>query len=519
MLENLLGSKQTVTSILNQFKDDKNLGILYPSTYGPVQPYVRLGGNERDVRRLLSRLGINFDEVDPLMFSSFPSGSMFWMRGEIMSRFRQLSLSVSDFPVDSAKHDDGTLAHAVERIVPALALGAGLEIRPFVRGDGVFHPWRGMWRITERIETDVLVVDHNIGGGANKFVRGEIKKYVESGATVVRLYFDTTIRAPTFQQIKGGKTKFLTGASGDTIALAIDNCDTREIIVNSLYGLDRQIGGIIAALERAKVTHQSRIRLMVHDFHLACPSQHLLDAEQRYCGIPALDADKCTTCQKINENIDPNWRKSFSLSGWRLQSQALIDLCEEVRFFDQSGEQILSRALQLRPEQRNIVPHELPTRLRPVKPLNKDRIVIGVLGTLQYAKGITIVSQLARYIRETKKPAKIVVVGEACGELDPLVRIHGAYDVEDLPHIIEVNRINLVFISSVVPETFCYTLGEAMEMQLPVVCFDLGAQANRIRNYDKGRAMPIGSSAKDVYQTISQCWRMAYGKGAVEPSI
>ncbi len=179
LLENLLGSKQTVTAILNNFKDDKNLGILYPATYGPVQPFMRLGGNEKDVRCLLSRLGINFDEVDPLMFSSFPSGSMFWARGEIMSRFKQLRLSVSDFPLENAMHDDGTLAHAVERIVPALALGAGLEIRPFVRGDGDFDPLRGMWRVSESIETDVLIIDHNIGGGANNFARDELKKYVE----------------------------------------------------------------------------------------------------------------------------------------------------------------------------------------------------------------------------------------------------------------------------------------------------------------------------------------------------
>jgi glycosyltransferase involved in cell wall biosynthesis len=36
------------------------------------------------------------------------------------------------------------------------------------------------------------------------------------------------------------------------------------------------------------------------------------------------------------------------------------------------------------------------------------------------------------------------------------------------------------------PETFSYVTEEAMDMGLPIACFDLGAPAERVRGYAKG---------------------------------
>ena len=55
-----------------------------------------------------------------------------------------------------------------------------------------------------------------------------------------------------------------------------------------------------------------------------------------------------------------------------------------------------------------------------------------------------------------------------------------------MPDIIEAEKIDLIFIPSVWPETFSYTAQEAIEMGMPVAVFDLWAPAERVKKYSKG---------------------------------
>ena len=84
-------------------------------------------------------------------------------------------------------------------------------------------------------------------------------------------------------------------------------------------------------------------------------------------------------------------------------------------------------------------------------------------------------------------PVKMILVGTG-QELQEteVLSITGPYIREQLPGIIETQKINLIFIPSVWPETFSYTAQEAIEMGMPVAVFDLGAPAERVKKYSKG---------------------------------
>ena len=62
----------------------------------------------------------------------------------------------------------------------------------------------------------------------------------------------------------------------------------------------------------------------------------------------------------------------------------------------------------------------------------------------------------------------------------------GQYDVKDLPSIMQKNLIDIVLIPSIGPETFSYTTEEAMSMDIPVACYNIGAPAERVKNYKNG---------------------------------
>lgn len=114
-------------------------------------------------------------------------------------------------------------------------------------------------------------------------------------------------------------------------------------------------------------------------------------------------------------------------------------------------------------------------------------INIGILGNISLIpKGRLIVDQMCRSL-PSYPDVRIVVLGnyvarEKCKQL----RVRGHYKRTELPSLVEKDRIDIIFIPSVCPETFSYTTAEAMCMEVPVACFALGAPYERVRTYDKG---------------------------------
>ncbi|MEP2291904.1 MAG: glycoside hydrolase family 99-like domain-containing protein [Paracoccaceae bacterium] len=80
--------------------------------------------NKNTTRNLLRRLEITLGQ-DPEL--SFPAGSMYWIKPEMIEMFRGIRLTQSDFEVERGQVD-GTLAHAFERAVGFIALESGHKI-------------------------------------------------------------------------------------------------------------------------------------------------------------------------------------------------------------------------------------------------------------------------------------------------------------------------------------------------------------------------------------------------------
>ncbi len=82
-----------------------------------------LGSNIDLLYRLLGRVDYVFDPKN----MSFPAGSMFWVNPFVLRLLQSLGLGVADFEPEVGQID-GTMAHAVERIIGILARASGMEI-------------------------------------------------------------------------------------------------------------------------------------------------------------------------------------------------------------------------------------------------------------------------------------------------------------------------------------------------------------------------------------------------------
>ena len=125
--ENTVASKEYVNNVRNSFEYDKSLGLLLPpEPFGDVIYQWEYADwyddNYNILSDLCSRLGLsaNIDREYPPMSIS----SAFWCRSTILSKLLGLDLKYEDFP-DEPMSSDGTISHAIERIMPYLAQDAG----------------------------------------------------------------------------------------------------------------------------------------------------------------------------------------------------------------------------------------------------------------------------------------------------------------------------------------------------------------------------------------------------------
>ena len=114
LLKKLLGSQHRVFEILKEFQDNPHLGLQYPDYYPPIQKNIEWGSNFDIAQKLLSKRKIVLNKREKL---DFPGGSMFWFRPESLSILFGLQLQKEDFISQNDRAIDGTLAHAIERII------------------------------------------------------------------------------------------------------------------------------------------------------------------------------------------------------------------------------------------------------------------------------------------------------------------------------------------------------------------------------------------------------------------
>ena len=127
---------------------------------------------------------------------------------------------------------------------------------------------------------------------------------------------------------------------------------------------------------------------------------------------------------------------------------------------------------------------------------------VAVIGNINVTKGLDIVKELHGLLARDEQ---LIVLG-GCEGFAPdseKVVFHGAYQREELPALLERYGVTVALVPSVWPETFCYVVQECMGLGLPLVCFGLGAQAERVRNYDRG-LLASEITAASAYQALRE---------------
>jgi tetratricopeptide (TPR) repeat protein len=133
LLFSLLASPEYIESLVKAFEDDPTLGVAMPPYHPRILNDIGWGLNQSLATELCTKLGLSM----PVTMDVFPAGSMFWYRPAALKGLLNKDWKIDDFP-EEAGQSDGTIIHAMERLILTLANHNGFQSR-FVHHLDAWH--------------------------------------------------------------------------------------------------------------------------------------------------------------------------------------------------------------------------------------------------------------------------------------------------------------------------------------------------------------------------------------------
>jgi GT2 family glycosyltransferase len=229
--------------------------------------------------------------------------------------------------------------------------------------------------------------------------------------------------------------------------------------------------------------------IYLHDYAWICPRITLIDGSSSYCGEPRLSA--CERCIALNGS---ELFETISVGALRRRSQRwLIDARRVIAPSNDTAARFQRYMPHLGIE---VEPHETFVIAASRPRLVNQVVRVALLGAIGRHKGYKILLDCARDAKRRKLNLEFVVVGYSEDDAKLIktgrVFVTGQYDDDQLTTLLNQQNPTIVFLPSVWPETWSYTLSHAIRSGLPIVAFDIGAIAERLRAEETGTLLPLG---------------------------
>ena len=243
----------------------------------------------------------------------------------------------------------------------------------------------------------------------------------------------------------------------------------------------------------------------LHDYYCVCPNVKLLDEKHHVC-CDSKHHD-CRVCLKkqqgIAETID-------YIKIWRSQYMSVLKMSEKIIIPSKSAREIICKYYPDLKDRLTIVEHgQKAAKEKNFFNRKKKKFCVAFLGAINEAKGFRLASEM---IKKENRDIEWYLFGyfeKQLISLDKKKNFHniGLYQREELPKLAKRYEIDLICILPIWPETFCYTLSEAILAGVPVLVTDIGAVAERVKEMECGWTVPYQVKCDEVLVKIQSIRR------------
>jgi GT2 family glycosyltransferase len=262
--------------------------------------------------------------------------------------------------------------------------------------------------------------------------------------------------------------------------------DLERVVVHHLLGFTQDfVRGLHAFIaSRPSVFH-------VHDYYYVCPRVTMIDASGAFCGGAA--PDRCVRCIGLDGTHNAYRMTEMTPAEHRKLFQDMLSAASSVIA---PSRDTADRLAALIPGSRPVaVPHPQTGVSFPIGVRRGTMTDICLFGAIGPHKGSSTLLALARLARLNHPEFRFHVIGYTNVDEALLavgnVTISGKYDPEALPALVEASGARIALFLHGWPETFSYTLTEAVGLGLIPVVPDVGAPADRIRAAGFGVVFPF----------------------------
>ncbi len=338
-----------------------------------------------------------------------------------------------------------------------------------------------------RREKNILLINHNRGGGSERRVQEDIQRFINQGFGVFLLR--PYPNKPKLGFISHPKIKSIPNLlpfhldQTKTVIKLLKNLNITEIHTHSFVDFSSNAPEhFIKAIDNLKLYLTANL----HDYTVICPRINLADENGVYCGEP--DDTGCNKCLKERKSIF----ETTTINAWRTTQENILLKANKV--IVPSGD-VASRLQRYFPKlEVNVAPHEIipfsdnPIQHPKLKPNEKLRIII--IGAIGKLKGYDVIRACAKHAKRNALPLEFILMGYCMNDRimeEAGVEITGQYQDSEALDVLNSLNPHVVWLPSLWPETYSYTLSIALQANLPVFAFDIGAIAERLVQFDRAK--------------------------------
>ena len=332
-----------------------------------------------------------------------------------------------------------------------------------------------------------LVVCHNGGGGTVSYMKnkyGNVPHIIilRNTITADKDYLYSIENADTGRKIyiKPRQIDFLRNFINEVHVIAVESYMSLDFILPWFVSL------------KVPVTYD------IHDYHCIWYETHFVHN------------GKYLPDDELRKSILKYAFRKITFNQWHNIWFEFLSHVQKITAFSLSSKEIFGKYYPEYFDKVTVIPHSLDyIKCGKISKI-PSQFTIGIFGMILGAdKGCNVVHSFLEYSKN--KDYQIYINGDLSTECKVQAdNIHymGRYEVSTLDKRITEQGISTVLFPSICPETFSYTVSELIHVGLPIACFNLGAQAEKVSQYKYGQIIK-----ENTNEAILAALKAAYEKG------